>query len=194
MQYVAIDFETASRCSNSACSIGLVRFDEEGVKMDEYYSLIKPPHPDFDPLCVSIHHIRPEDVEGAPSFCEIWNDISSFISSSPLVAHNAQFDMNVLSSTLDYYGIPIPPVEYYCTLSLSRKLWQKPSYALTNLAIDLGWSYDAHNALADAETAGRLFSRLCGEYLFDDVLFSRFMKRLYKKSDNPFPRSLSEKR
>lgn len=192
MQYVAIDFETANRNSNSACSIGLVRFDEEGCKLDEYYSLIRPPYSVFDPECVAIHHITPEDVSDSPCFNEIWNGIRAFISDSPLIAHNAQFDMNVLSSVLAYWNIPIPPIEYYCTLSLSRKLWTVPSYALTNLAASLGWEYDAHNALADAEIAGRLFSRLCGEYLFDDELFSKFIKRIYKKSKKPFPRVLSE--
>ncbi len=192
MQYVAIDFETASRDSCSACSIGLVRFDEEGCRLGDYYSLIKPPCAEFDPMCVAIHHLTYDDVADAPAFHAIWDDIRSFIGKSPLVAHNAQFDMNVLSSALSFYGLSVPPIEYYCTLSLSRKLWKVPSYALTNLASGLGWTYDAHNALADAETAGRLFARLCGEYLYDDELFARFIHRLYKKSRNPFPRRLSE--
>lgn len=193
MEYVAIDFETANTDSDSACSIGLVRFDEEGERLDSYYSLIKPPILFFDPLCTSIHHLKSEDLIKAPHFDEIWSDVKAFIGTSPLVAHNAQFDMRVLSSTLKHYMLDVPKYKYYCTFSLSRKLWKdKESYSLTALASGFGWTYDAHNALSDAETCGRLFSRLCGENLFDEEILDRFFHRVYKTNSKPFPRILKE--
>ncbi len=184
MEYVAIDFETASVLRDSACSIGLVLFDEEGAVRDSYYSLIRPPVLRFDDICTSVHHLDSDEISRSPSFNELWNDISSFIGSRPLVAHNAQFDMGVLKHTLYSWGLECPPYDYYCTLSLSRKLWKgKPSYKLTALAGELGWEYDAHNALSDAVVCGRLFYRLCGDVLFSDELTSRFFSRIYKKGE-----------
>lgn len=192
MEYVAIDFETANASSNSACSIGLARFSEDGDEISSYYSLIAPAVLYFDPVCTSIHHLNSGDVSMAPHFDEIWPDIKAFIGASPLVAHNAQFDMNVLSATLKSYSIGVPEYKYYCTFSLSRKLWkEKESYSLSYLASTFDWVYDAHNALADAETCGRLFYRLCGENLFDDRILNKFFKRVYRNSKNPFPRTLS---
>jgi len=191
MQYVAIDFETASRHQDSACSIGLVRMDEEGEAIDTYYSLICPPDLFFDDNCTQVHHLDPLVVSKAPKFNELWNDISAFIGNSPLVAHNALFDMGVLKATLERYGLKPIHNDYYCTLSLSRKLWKgKPSYRLTALAEELGWSYDAHNALADADTCGRLFSRLCGINLFEEDVMKRFFKRIYGNSQKGFPRQI----
>lgn len=191
MQYVAIDFETASKYSDSACSIGLVRMDEEGQKLDSYYSLICPPDLIFDDACTSIHHLDPLVVAKAPTIDELWPDISTFIGTSPLVAHNAGFDIKVLRSTLARYGISPMHNDYYCTLSLSRKLWSgRPSYKLTSLAEELGWRYNAHNALEDAEICGRLFSRLCGVNLLEDEILDRFFKRIYKNADNGFPRKV----
>lgn len=193
MEYVAIDFETANESDDSACAIGLVRFSEDGEEIDSYYSLIAPPVLYFDPVCTSVHHLKSEDVSKAPHFDEIWPDLKVFIGSSPLVAHNAQFDMNVLSATLKRYSLEVPEYAYYCTFSLSRKLWPKKNrYSLTYLASTFDWTYNAHNALEDARICGRLFYRLCGENLFDDRVLAKFFKRIYKKSKNPFPRKLGK--
>ncbi len=184
MEYVAIDFETASILRDSACSIGLVRFSEDGEKKDSFYSLIRPPVLRFDPVCTAVHHLDPCEISSSPTFSDLWGDISSFIGTSPLVAHNAQFDMGVLSHTLHSWNLECPGYRYFCTLSLSRKLWKgKPSYRLTALAEELGWEYDAHNALEDALVCGRLFSRLCGDVLFSDEASERFFSRLYKRGE-----------
>ncbi len=192
MEYVAIDFETASALRDSACSIGLVLFDSEGNERDSYYSLIRPPVLRFDDVCTSIHHLCAEEIQHSPSFNEIWPDVSSFIAHRPLVAHNAQFDMCVLAHTLHSWGLECPSYEYYCTLSLSRKLWKgKSSYSLISLAGELGWVYDAHNALADASACGRLFSRLCGDVLLSDNMTRSFFSRIYKKGEkHRFPEKL----
>ena len=189
MQYIAIDFETASRAMDSACSIGLVKMDEEGNAIDSYYSLIRPPVLYFDPMCVAVHHIKPSDVTDAPTFDEIWPDVKTFIGTNPLVAHNATFDIGILKSTLEHYGLEPCHNEYYCTLSLSRKLWNnKRCHKLTYLASEFGWEYDAHNALADAEICGRLFSKLCGINLTDESVLSRFFSRIYSSTASSYPK------
>ena len=189
MIYTAIDFETAASSSASACSIGLVRMDEEGEVLDQYYSLIRPKSSAFSPVCFSIHHLDPVDILSSPTIAELWPDIKAFISDYPLVAHNANFDMKVLRDSLASWGIECIHNEYFCTLSLSRRLWKgKHSYSLCALTAELGWEYDAHNALSDALMCGRLFSRLCGMNIIDDDTASAFFRRVYR--DRSYPKRI----
>ena len=192
MNYVAIDFETAACRMDSACALGLVRFDSEGTELESWYSLIRPPVLQFDDVCTQVHHLSPLDITKAPTLKELWPEIREFIKNDPLVAHNAQFDMNVLRHTLVAWDLDVPSYKYFCTLSLSRNLWKgRRSYKLTSLAEDMGWEYDAHNALADAEVCGKLFSRLCGEVLYNDDVAARFFSRIYKKGEkHVFPETL----
>ena len=99
MDYCAIDFETASKWPESACSIGLVRMDGDGKVLDRFYSLICPKEPSFDPFCTAVHHLEPADILSAPTIAEIADDIKAFIGSTPLVAHNAQFDIKVMNAS-----------------------------------------------------------------------------------------------
>ncbi|MDR2952755.1 MAG: hypothetical protein LBU82_05895, partial [Treponema sp.] len=53
--------------------------------------------------------------------------------------------------------LEIPKLNYFCTCNLSRRTWPGlESYALTALAGHFGIVYNAHNALDDAETCGKL--------------------------------------
>ncbi len=191
MNYVAIDFETASHLPDSACSIGLVKMDGTGAVLDTYYSLIRPKEPQFDPICFQIHHLDPLDILASPTMKDLWEDIRAFIADYPLVAHNAPFDIKVLRSTLEAWGIPPLHNDYFCTLSLSRRLWKgQPSYKLTSLASSLGWQYDAHNALADSEICGRLFALLCNGHIGDDDEAKRFFRLVYKGERGRYPKRI----
>lgn len=192
MDYCAIDFETANRYASSACSVGLVKFGPEGNVLDEYYSLIRPPVLAFDPLNISIHHILPEDVEDAPTMEGIWPDVRDFVGDLPLVAHNAQFDIRVLRESLSAWGLESTHNDYYCTLSLARRVWRDlASYKLTSIAEGLGWEYEAHNALADSLICGRLFSRLCGDALWDEQRAKAFFREVYRRDwQKRFPRKV----
>jgi len=156
--FITIDFETASGKPESAISIGLVKYRNYQV-ISSYYSLIRPPslyiRPDFTE---EIHGLTVEDVKDAPDFSFLWkNRIKRFIGDTMLVAHNASFDMKVLKAVLKYYELPIPNLPYFCTLNLARHAWSKlESHALTSLAKNFGIIYNAHNALDDALTCGKL--------------------------------------
>jgi DNA polymerase-3 subunit epsilon len=158
MHFIAIDFETAKYSPESACSVGLVKF-QDGKAADTFYSLIRP---DF----TEIHGLTVEDVRDAPSFAEIWESrLRPFIGGLPLAAHNASFDMGVLKAALEWYELPIPPLNYFCTLKLSRAAWPGlKSHALTSLGAHFGITYDAHNALEDAQTCGAIAAKAAEHY------------------------------
>ena len=162
--FYAIDFETANRYRNSACSVGVVRF-ENGKETDSRYSLIKPAKMYFDPEFVDIHNISYDDVRDMPEFPEVWQTIvEPFIyqdgSDNVLfVAHNAGFDMSVIRECCKYYGMNIPNVQSACSLRAAKQAWQGlKCYKLTYLAEKFGIEYDAHNALDDARTCGKIYA------------------------------------
>lgn len=164
MNFVTIDFETANQYPQSACSVGLVRFDGQGNILDTFYSLIKPPRgfDRFNAHNISIHSITPQDVKDSPDFGYLWPEIEYFIGADFLIAHNAPFDMGVLRSLLDCYDICKPDIRYLCSLQISRKIWPNlPSHALTSLSEHFCLDYNAHNALDDAVNCGKVFIKAC---------------------------------
>jgi DNA polymerase-3 subunit epsilon len=161
MRYVAIDFETANNEPTSACSVGLAKM-QDGKVLDSYYSLINPPSGYFSPMNISIHGIRPEQVQSAPTFEQIWPDLLLFIGDDLLIAHNAPFDIGILRAMLNHYNLPIPGLRYTCTVRISRKVWPHfPSHKLTELSQRFGFEYQAHHALEDAVNCGLVFHQAC---------------------------------
>lgn len=176
MQFVALDFETANAYSDSACALGLCRMDEDGRTLDSWYSLICPKIAYFDPYCTSVHHLQSADLKAAPRFDVLWPDIRKFLGNDFIVAHNAAFDMKVLKDTLSAYALDVPPLLYICSLTLARHVWKgRKHYSLQALASGMEIEYQAHNAAEDAYVAARLFVRLCGEHLFEEVSFRAFL-------------------
>lgn len=56
LEFTAIDFETANKYANSACSLAAVQM--RGTQcIQEQYSLIKPPFMTFEPTNIAIHGI-----------------------------------------------------------------------------------------------------------------------------------------
>jgi DNA polymerase-3 subunit epsilon len=157
MEFVSIDFETAKYSQESACSVGLVKF-LDGKATDTFYSLIRPPVLYILPDFTDIHGLTVDDVKDAPTFADIWDSsVKPFIGSLPLAAHNASFDMGVLRAVLGWYGLAVPELPYFCTRTLAGRTWPgMKSYALTALAENFGIVYNAHNALDDAMTCGKL--------------------------------------
>ena len=162
-KFIAVDFETADYNPNSAVSIGLVKYQNYAA-LDSFYSLICPPILYIRRDFTDIHGLTVNDVKDAPDFKQLWgNNIFNFIEDYPLAAHNAPFDMGVLKALFFHYNIEIPEIKYFCSLALARKTWPHfSSRALTALAKRFNIKYDAHNALADAQTCGKIIE-LCAK-------------------------------
>jgi len=155
--FIAIDFETAVYNPNSAISIGLVKY-RDYQPVDTYYSLIRPPNLYIRPDFTDIHGLTVDDVKDEHDFMYLWeNGIRDFLGDMPLAAHNASFDMGVLKAVLEWYELAVPELRYFCTCNLARNTWPGfKSYALTALAAKFKITYNAHNALDDAMTCGKL--------------------------------------
>lgn len=156
-EFVAIDFETANESRDSACEVALVRF-RDGIPVDSFSSLIYQER--FAPFNIAMHGIGPNQVKSAPRFDEIWVDMKNFISTSPLVAHNAGFDMSVLFRSLK--GEPIgTELDYFCTMVLSRQMLDLTYFGLPGVTEYLNIEYPMeHRAESDAIAAGKVAHQL----------------------------------
>ena len=91
--FVAIDFETANEQRCSACSVGLVKYDEAGQISDRFHSLIRP-HPDvdyFSPVNTWVHGLTEDDVADAPQWSEILDEIRAFMRVSDSLCAGVRF-------------------------------------------------------------------------------------------------------
>ncbi|HOZ14024.1 MAG TPA: exonuclease domain-containing protein [Tenuifilaceae bacterium] len=157
MDFITIDFETATPERNSPCEIGLTFVENNQIKEVKSW-LIKPIcYPYFDDFCVSIHGITPKDVKNSPEFVELWKEIEPLIKHKFLIAHNAGFDMSVLRRTMDTYKIKYPELNYACSYIFAKKVWQGLSdYGLATLCRHNNIPLDHHRAAADSEATAKL--------------------------------------
>lgn len=153
MNFIAYDFETANHELHSACSIALVMVKDNQI-VGKYYSLIKP-ETYFHSKNIEIHGISPKDVEKAPSFKEVWQEIQHYFQRDRLiVAHNASFDNRVLSGCLAYYDLPEAHFLSLCTVRTSRKLYKElPNHKLNTVSKYLGIALDQHHHALDDSLA-----------------------------------------
>lgn len=137
-------------------------------KIVETKSWLVNPETFFDYFNIRLHGISEKDVEGKPTFKEIWPEVFSYIGNDEyanlVFAHNAQFDMKALMATLDRYKMQIPYLLFGCTLAISRRTWFKePSYSLESLCRKLNIKPGNHDAGEDARACAELLILACKE-------------------------------
>jgi len=152
--FVALDFETADHGRDSACSVGLIRVENDRIVQRVLY-LIRPPRETF--RFSHIHGIRWQDVADQPGFDKLWASIQPVLHGAAfLAAHNAAFDKGVLHACCDLYSIPRPSQPFVCTVQLARKTWNLRPTKLPNVCDYLGLQLEHHQALSDAEACARI--------------------------------------
>lgn len=158
LDFTAIDFETANSHSASACSVGMVKV-RDGKVVDKAGWLIRPPigYDAFNEWNTRIHGIMAPDVENAPLWSEQLPDLVAFAAGDTLVAHNAGFDMGVISAACTASFVDCPDFRYLCSLQVARRTYHLDSYRLPVAAMAAGFEdFDHHNALADAEACAAI--------------------------------------
>ncbi len=159
VNFIAIDFETATAARDSICEVGIcVVRDGEVVETRSW--LVRPPHNRYHFWNIKIHGIRPEDTEDAPDFAEVWDEIErTYLDDyDTFVAHNYTFDRSCLHAAADLYRIHLPRLRWHCTLATARRIYgmrcNKLGYLCSALGIPEGTH---HRAGDDAEMCARLF-------------------------------------
>ncbi len=181
---VALDVETPNGKVPAICQIGLVVAEAGEIVKTE--SILVNPETWFDGYNIQVHGITPMDVENAPTFSEVWPRIAAYFSDSVVIAHNAAFDLGVLSGTLERCGIPVPEFTYACTVQMARRRFSRETYGSYRLdtlcaAFDIPLEHH-HDALCDALACYRLYRELLADFGPDprDI-------RPYRKKAKPAP-------
>jgi len=153
LDFVALDFETATPKRCSVCQIGMVRV-RRGEIVDEFSSLICPPDNEYSYWNQRIHGLGSDDTLDAPCFLDLWPQIANFIGNDPVVAHNVGFDRSCLRKCWEAFEIEPMEYVYDCT------------YRKTGLSLDKACEHygvvldNHHDALADAIACARIYVAL----------------------------------
>jgi len=153
-RFLAIDFETANQNRDSACSIGLVKVENNRVVHQEA-RYIRPPYRNFQ--FTYIHGISWNDVVSEPTFATVWKDLRPhFEGIDFLVAHNAKFDASVLKACCLRYSIDPPQIPFQCTVEIARAQWSIYPTKLHDVCQSLGIPLQHHEALSDALACAKI--------------------------------------
>ena len=179
MGFVALDFETACGTPGSICAVGLVKM-EQGQVIDQFYTLVNPGC-SFDWMCTRIHGITEEMVTFAPDIDQMLEMIAPYLKDNIVIAHNASFDMGQLKAAIERYEVVFPPIDFLCTLTISRRAFPgRKTYRLGSFVDIIGFEYAQHNALEDARACAALMNKCiekCGDPVEEILNISRgFLK------------------
>ena len=154
--FVAIDVETANADMASICQIGVAKYNN-GVLVEEWSSLVDP-EDYFDFINIDIHGITEEDVEGKPTFPEIFNQLSSLLGDTICVSHT-HFDRVSISRALTKYDLPNFDTTWLDSARVARRTWEEfawGGYGLANICNKIGYQFKHHDALEDAKASGHV--------------------------------------
>lgn len=114
----------------------------------------------------AVHGLSSDFLTGQPVFEMIVDGFLDFIGDSPLVAHNAAFDMEFLNYELKRANLPlVPHSRAIDTLEISRRINPGAKHTLDALCSRYGIDLSGrtkHGALVDAELLARVYVELTG--------------------------------
>ncbi len=160
LNFIAIDFETATGKRASICEAGICVV-RDGKIVETRSWLVRPQGNIYNDFNTQIHGIRPSDTLDSPEFPEVWTEISEYLKEIPvLVAHSTAFDMSCIRHSLELYNMEKPDISYYCSLRAARKLYNFSCNNLDYLCDQFEIPYARHHRAGDdAEMCARLFLR-----------------------------------
>jgi DNA polymerase-3 subunit epsilon len=158
---VFIDVETSGGgpLRDRVIEVGLVTVEEQQVS-DTWQSLINP-HTRVAPEILSMTGIRPQELETAPDFSQVADEIQSRLEGAVFAAHNARFDFGFIKQEFARLDRRVwwPQL---CTVRLSRQLFpHQRRHGLDALIERFGLECkDRHRALSDALATASFYCRL----------------------------------
>lgn len=168
MREVVLDTETTGLDPNSGhrlVEIGCVEMVGR-VRTGEVFHVYLNPQRDMPEEAFKVHGLSSEFLSTKPLFKDVADEFLRFIGDSPLVIHNAQFDMKFINSELGKIGkTEIPMERAVDTVLMARKKFPGSPANLDALCkrfnIDLS-ARTKHGALLDAELLSDVYLEMHG--------------------------------
>lgn len=158
-----LDLETTGLdaiSGDAICEIAAFKVRKRKV-IDKFYSLINPKM-SMPEEVYRIHKISDEQLKDAPYFCDVAEDLISFLEGSVLCAHNVGFDLGFLNTELrriNYSSLVLAAIDI---LNMARKALRLRRYNLGEVAhfFNIGHEGQLHRALPDVEVTYQIFFKL----------------------------------
>ncbi|MBZ9943458.1 DNA polymerase III subunit epsilon [Mesorhizobium sp. BR1-1-13] len=113
----------------------------------------------------AVHGPTDAMLAGCSSFSEVAASLVDFLKDSPLVAHNASFDVGMLNAELQRCGMPALAATVVDTLALARTKYPGAPCSLDSLCRRYGISTAVrtkHGALVDAQLLAEVYVEIIG--------------------------------
>ena len=168
MREVVLDTETTGLdpySGHKLVSIGCVELENHMPTGKTYYRLINPER-DVPEDAAKIHGLTNEILDKEPPFRDIADEFLAFIGDSPLVIHNAEFDMKFLNAELTWIKRPVIPMDRAIdTLLIAKRKFPGSRVNLDELCRRFGidnTKRTKHGALLDSELLSEVYLELLG--------------------------------
>lgn len=169
-----VDIETTGTSTNFSriIEIGILKVFKNRV-IKKYQTLVNP-ESYLDPFIQNLTGISPLELERAPTFNNIKDEVLEILKDSIFVAHNVRFDYGFIRQEFKRFGISYTS-KHFCTLKLSRLLfpeWKK--YNLDTLIEKFKFQVKRrHRAYDDAGVLWQFFktaNKMVGKEKFENAL------------------------
>lgn len=168
MREVALDTETTGLSydkGDKLVEIGCLELVNHIPTGKSYHTYINPQRT-VSAAAVAVHGLSDNFLAEKPAFNEIVSEFLEFISDSPLIIHNAAFDLGFINKELTETGLkPIPHEQAIDTVLLARRKFPGAPASLDSLCRRFGINNEhrvLHGALLDAELLAEVYLELKG--------------------------------
>lgn len=176
-RFTFFDLETPNRSNDMICSFGLIHMIGDEIVFEQEF--LVNPEVYFDSFNVQLHGVSRAMVRDKPTFDKIWPEIKQYFIDSVVVAHNASFDLGVLSKVMHHYGLDMPEIKYSCTVTMARRRIRSPKYSLDVVSSFFGVELlRHHNAMADTKACQGIFQKMMTGYGYSESDVSIYKSNL----------------
>ncbi len=168
MREIVLDTETTGldpKSGDRVVEIGCVELHNHMATGETYHTYLNPER-DMPSAAEAVHGLSIAFLEDKPKFQDVAEDFLKFIGDSPVIAHNAAFDLGFLNAELEAIGQPVISKDRSIdTVPLARRKFPGAQVNLDALCrrfnIDLS-ARVKHGALLDAELLAEVYLELVG--------------------------------
>ena len=160
---IVLDTETTGidpKDGHRIIEIGALEMDNHMPTGKQLHLYINPER-DIDAGAVAIHGLTSEFLADKPVFADIVDEFLNFVGDSPMVIHNAPFDMGFVNAELARLArAPLPMTQAVDTLPMARKKFPGAQANLNALCrrFEIDNSHrDLHGALIDADLLAAVY-------------------------------------
>ncbi len=163
LSFIDVETSGSSPVSDRVVEIAIIKV-ENGEIIKRFESLVNPEKP-IHPFTTYLTGITQEEVDEAPTFSEISDEVYEILEGSVFVAHNVRFDYGFVRNELGRMGHTFS-TKQLCTVKLARRLYPGfKRYSLDSIIERHNIKCSArHRAMGDTEVIYHFFNKAVKEH------------------------------